>query len=124
MDDTAQDKIVTEANALGLSVKRITDQLRETEAINDTLRDTVHRQDAELARKDEIITDLSAKLDDAVADLATKHDALIDINARVRETFARQRGTPAPKQLTGSPARPLPPEQPIPRIIRQGPATG
>lgn len=122
MDDAAQDKIVTEANVLGLSVKRITDELREVQAINDTLRDTVHRQDAEIARKDEIVADLSAKLDDALADLATKHDALIDINARVRETFARQRGTPEPKQLTGAPARPLPPEQPMPRIVRQGPA--
>ncbi len=123
MDESAQDKIVSEANMLGLSVKRVTDQLRETEAINDTYRDTVHRQDAEIARKDEIIADLSAKLDDALADLATKHDALIDINARVRETFARQRGTPPAKQLTGAPARPLPPEQPMPRIVRAGPAT-
>ena len=80
MDDAAQDKIVVEANVLGMSVKRITDQLRETEAINDALQDTVHRQDDEISRKDGIIADLSAKLDDAMADLEGKHAALLTIN--------------------------------------------
>jgi hypothetical protein len=115
MDDAAQAAVVNEANALGMSVKKITDQLRETEAINDALRDTVARQDEELARKDAIIADLSIKLDDAVADLSNKHDALISINATVRESFARQRGTPIAK-------RPEQLAQPMPRIVRQGPA--
>ena len=113
MDDAAQDKIVVEANVLGMSVKRITDQLRETEAINDALQDTVHRQDDEISRKDGIIADLSAKLDDAMADLEGKHAALLTINATVREQFARQRVS---VQLTGAPS--LLPEQPMPRIVR------
>jgi DNA-binding transcriptional MerR regulator len=124
MDDADQTKVVNEANALGMSVKKITDQLRETEAVNEALRDVVSRQDEELARKDEIIADLSIKLDDALADLSNKHDALVSINATVRESFARQRGTPKKPEQPQLARAHLPPEQPIPRIVRQGPAAG
>ena len=37
MDEAAQDKLVGEANAVGIAVKKITDQLREVEAANATL---------------------------------------------------------------------------------------
>jgi hypothetical protein len=116
MDDAAQDKLVTEANAVGIAVKKITDQLRETEATNSALTDALHRADEEIARKDSIIADQAAKLDDALADLAGKHDALVSVGAIVRETFARQRGEPpAKKQIEH--------DMPMPRIVRQGPAS-
>jgi DNA-binding transcriptional MerR regulator len=125
MDDDQQNRVVDQANALGISVKGITDQLRATEAINATLNDTVQRQDEEIARKDSIIADLSAKLDATMADLGSKHDAMISIHAIVRETFAQQRGdAPATKKQLEHDNQPLPYGAPRPRIVQQEQAVG
>lgn len=122
MDEAAQDKLVGEANAVGIAVKKITDQLREVEAANATLTDALHRDDEEIARKDAIIADLTIKLDDVMADSDANHAALVSIGGTVRETMARRRQPPA--QLTGAPNRPLPNEQPMPRIVSRGPVPG
>lgn len=124
MDASDHDKLVAEANVVGIAMKKLSDDNRELESINATLRDALSRADDEIARKDAIISNLTMQLDDKVRDFDGMHAALIDINARCRETLGRQFYSPKQQQLTSSPARPLPPEQPIPRIVRQGPATG
>ena len=127
MDATEQDKLVAEANVVGIAMKKLSDDNRELESINATLRDALARADDEIARKDAIIASITIQLDDKVRDYDMNHAALVDIGARVRETLGRQFYSPQPKgqqQLTGSPARPLPAEQPMPRIVTRGPATG
>lgn len=125
MDVAEQDKLVAEANVVGMAMKKLSDDNRELESINATLRDALSRADDDIARKDAIISNLTTQLDDKVRDYDLKHAALVEIGARVSETMGRQFYSPQPRgqqQLTGSPARPLPPEQPLPRIVRQGPA--
>jgi ABC-type transporter Mla subunit MlaD len=125
MDASDQDKLIAEANVVGRAMQKLSDENRELEAINATLRDALSRADEEISRKDAIIANMTVQLDDKVRDYDLQHAALIDINARVRETLGRQLYSPAkPQQITGAPARPLPAEQPMPRIVRQGPATG
>jgi hypothetical protein len=126
MDDAEHAELEHKANVVGIAMKKLSDDNRELEAINATLRDALSRADDEIARKDAINANLTITLDDAMRDSALTHAALLDINARCRETLGRQFHSPKPQQqqqqLTGSPARPLPPEQPIPRIVRRGPA--
>jgi hypothetical protein len=128
MDDTEQDKLVAEANVVGIAMKKLSDANRELESVNATLRDALSRADDEIARKDAIIANLTIQLDDKVRDHDLMHAALVDIGARCRETMGRQFYSPKPngkqQQSTGAPNRPLPAEQPIPRIVRQGPAGG
>ena len=127
MDASEQDKLVAEANVVGIAMKKLSDDNRALESTNNTLRDALSRADDEIARKDAIITNLTIQLDDKVRDYDLKHAALVEIGARVSETMGRQFYSPQPKgqqQLTGSHARPLPAEQPMPRIVTRGPATG
>jgi hypothetical protein len=127
MDAAEQEKVIAQANVVGIAMQKLSDDNRELESINATLRDALTRADEEIARKDAIIANLTTQLDDKVRDHDMTHAALIDINARCRETLGRQFYSPAPReqqQLTGAPARSLPPEQPMPRIVRQGPAAG
>ena len=119
MDDAERTELEHKANVVGIAMKKLSDDNLELEAINATLRDALARADEEIARKDAINANLTIQLDDKVRDHDLIHAALVDINARCRETMGRQFYSPKPQQqITGAPARPLPPEQPIPRIVR------
>ena len=123
MDNSEHDNLIAQANVVGIAMQKLTDDNRELEAINATLRDALTRADDEIARKDAIIITVTGERDDLVRDNALIHATIVDVSARCRETMGRQFHSPKPQQLTGAPARPLPPEQPMPRIVRQGPAS-